>query len=142
MTKLTKFTGWDLDPFDLMWKNLIDQNSNFNTIIDKINYPTDIYETDSGIVFELAVVGLDSKDIDIKVQGDVLRISYARPEDKKDDSKYIYKGIVKRSFDLAWRVAQKFDLSQLEAELEKGLLKISIPFAEESKLKQIQIKSL
>jgi len=141
MTQLTKFAGFDLDPFDLLWKNFIDHDSRFNTLLEKVNYPTDIYETADGITFELAVVGLDSKDIVIETQGEVLRIKYNK-EKHEDETKYIYKGIAKRSFDLAWKVSSKFDLPKLEAQLEKGLLTIKVPFAETAKAKTIQIKEI
>ena len=54
----TYLKEWTMDPFDIVWKNLFDANSNYNTIQHKINYPVDIYETDNGLRFELAVVGL------------------------------------------------------------------------------------
>jgi len=141
MTQLTKFAGFDLDPFDLLWRNFIDHDSRFNTLLEKVNYPTDIYETEEGITFELAVVGLDSKDISVETQGEVLRIKYTK-EKHEDEAKYIYKGIAKRSFDLAWKVSSKFDLTKLEAQLERGLLTIRVPFAETAKAKAIQIKEV
>jgi HSP20 family protein len=143
MTQLAKLTGWDLDPFDLLWRNFVDHDSNrFNTLLEKINYPTDIYETEDGIVFELAVVGLESKDIEIQTQGDTLRIKYNKERNEEENSKYLYKGIAKRSFDLAWKISSKFDLSKLEAELEKGLLSIKVPYAETAKAKLVEIKTI
>lgn len=141
MTQLTKFSGFDLDPFDLLWRNFVDHDSRFNTLLEKINYPTDIYETETGVTFELAVVGLNSDEIQIETQSDILRIKYSK-EKTEDDSKYIYKGIAKRSFDLAWKISSKFDLSKLEANLEKGLLTIVVPYAETAKPKSIQIKQV
>lgn len=138
---MTRLAHWGVDPFDLLWKNLFDQNSNFNTLVEKINYPIDIYEKESGITFELAVVGLDYNDIDIEVQGDILRIKYSKPESNQADNiNYIHKGIAKRSFDLAWKIASKFALNNLEATVDKGLLKIEIPVSEEAAPKKIQIK--
>ena len=55
---MTQLTHWGIDPFDIVWKNFFDTNSNFNTINQKISYPVDIYETETGLRFELAVVGL------------------------------------------------------------------------------------
>lgn len=138
---MTRLTHWGVDPFDLLWKNLFDQNSNFSTVAEKISYPLDIYEKEDGIVFELAAVGLDYKDIDIEVQGDVLRIKYSKAnEGEQPTTNYIHKGIARRSFDLAWKIASKFDLSSLDATIDKGLLKIEIPLSEEGSPKKIQIK--
>lgn len=135
---MTLLKEWELDPFDLLWKNFFDTKPHFNTLIDKINYPVDIYETEQGICFELAVVGLDKDDIEILADGDVLRITHRK--DKQEDAQYIYKGIARRSFDLAWKIANKYDLSKLKAGLDKGLLKLEIPFANLKQPKRIEIK--
>jgi molecular chaperone IbpA len=130
---------WTMDPFDIVWKNLFDVNSNYNTIQHKINYPVDIYETENGLRFELAVVGLDKEELEIQVEGDTLRIQH---ENQLDDSERIYlqRGIAKRSFDLAWKVASKFELSKLVAKMDKGLLIIDIPYSESKAPKKISIK--
>jgi HSP20 family molecular chaperone IbpA len=135
---MTYIKEWAIDPFDIVWKNFFDANSNYNTIQHKINYPVDIYETENGLCFELAAVGLDKIDIDIQVDGDTLRVTHDGKQDQERN--YIARGIARRSFDLAWKVASKFDLSQLEAKLSKGLLTIDIPYAESKAPKKISIK--
>lgn len=135
---MTYIKEWAIDPFDIVWKNFFDANSNYNTINQKINYPVDIYETENGLCFELAAVGLDKIDLDIQVEGDTLRITHDGKQDQERN--YITRGIAKRSFDLAWKVASKFDLSQLEARLSKGLLTINIPYAESKAPKKVTIK--
>jgi len=140
---MTRLPAWGVDPFDLLWKNLFDQNSGFSTLGEKISYPVDIIETNNGVIFELAVVGLDYEDIDIEVTNDVLRIKYSKEnEGKQPTVHYIHKGIAKRSFDLAWKISSKLDLSALEATLDKGLLRIEVPMleAQENAPKKIQIK--
>jgi len=134
---MTYLKEWAIDPFDIVWKNFFDVNSNFNTINQKINYPVDIYETENGLCFELAAVGLEKLDIDIQVDGDTLRVSHEGKQDQERN--YITRGIARRSFDLAWKVASKFDLSQLVARLNKGLLTIDIPYAESKALKKVTI---
>ena len=136
---MTYIKEWAIDPFDIVWKNFFDANSNFNTINQKINYPVDIYETENGLRFELAVVGINKEELEIQVEGDTLRIQY---ENQLEDSERIYlqRGIARRSFDLAWKVASKFDLAKLVAKLDKGLLVIDIPYAESKAPKKISIK--
>ena len=135
---MTQLQRWAMDPFDIVWKNFFDGHSNFNSIQHKINYPVDIYETETGLRFELAVVGLDKEDLNISVESDILRITH----DKKEEAErsYLQKGITRRSFDLAWKVASKFDLGNLEASLNKGLLIIDIPYSESKAPKKIEIK--
>ena len=136
---MTRIAHWGIDPFDIVWKNFFDANSTFNTFESKINYPVDILETENGLRFELAVVGLSETDLDIQVDGETLRISYNKPETEEIKS-YLQKGIAKRSFDLAWKIASKFDLTQLNAFLDKGLLIVDIPYAAEKAPRKIEIK--
>ena len=138
MTQLLN-RAWAMDPLDIVWKNFFDGQSTFNTLQQKINYPVDIYETDKGLRFELAVVGLEKSDLDITVDGDTLRISHEKAEEAEQKN-YIQRGIAKRSFDLAWKVASKFNLSKLTAEMDKGLLIIDVPYADSKEPKKISIK--
>ena len=128
----------ELDPFDLLWRDLFENNSRFSAITQKVTHPVDIYETPSGIKFEVAAVGLDSKDIDIQIDNDQLRIKYEKPQTETEES-VIYKGIKRSSFDLTWKISTKFDLSKLEASLDKGLLTLDIPIAEGKAVRKIEI---
>jgi HSP20 family molecular chaperone IbpA len=126
--------------FDLLWKNMLDHTNNFNFLTEKINYPVDIYETSTGINFEIAVVGIESKNIDIEVDNEILRIKYLPKKTEADTKKYLYKGIAKRAFDLSWKVSAKYDLTKLSADMDKGLLVISIPTKENKESKKLTFK--
>lgn len=133
------FKPFELDPFDLLWRDLLESQSNFSAITQKVTHPVDIYETEAGIRFEIAAVGLDKSDLDILVEGDQLRIKYekVRPVDQEAA---IYRGIKRSGFDLSWKISSKFDLNKLEASLEKGLLTLRIPVAEGKSVKRIELK--
>jgi HSP20 family protein len=134
------FRPFELDPFDLLWRDLFENNSRFSAITQKVTHPVDIYETPSGIKFEVAAVGLDSKDIDIQIDNDQLRIKYEKPQTEIEEA-VIYKGIKRSSFDLTWKISTKFDLSKLEAQLDKGLLTLDIPTAEGKAIRKIEIST-
>ena len=137
---MTQLAHWGIDPFDIVWKNFLNSNSTFNTFQEKINYPVDIYETETGLRFELAVVGLDKSDIEILVESDILRITHDKQITEGIEKSYLQRGITRRSFDLAWKIASKFNLGKLDAKLDKGLLIIDIPYAEEKAPKKVTIK--
>ena len=134
------FRPFELDPFDLLWRDLFENNSRFSAITQKVTHPVDIYETPSGIKFEVAAVGLDSKDIDIQIDNDQLRIKYEKPQTEIEEA-VIYKGIKRSSFDLTWKISTKFDLSKLEAGLDRGLLTLDIPTAEGKAIRKIEIST-
>jgi HSP20 family molecular chaperone IbpA len=133
------FRPFELDPFDLLWKDLLETQAHFSAITQKVTHPVDIYETETGIRFEVAAVGLEEKDIEILVEGEQLRIKYEKPGSPQEAP--IYKGIKRSSFDLTWKISSKFDLSQLEAALDKGLLTLNIPVAEGKAKRKIEIKT-
>jgi len=129
---------FELDPFDLLWKDLFESAPHFSAITQKISHPVDIFETEDGIRFEVAAVGLDKSDISITIDGDQLQITYEKPN--RPEESPIYRGIKRSSFNLTWKISTKFDLSMLEASLDKGLLILSVPTAEGKAVKQIKIK--
>ena len=133
------FRPFELDPFDLLWRDLFDTQSHFAAITQKVTHPVDIFETEDGIRFEIAAVGLDKEDISIIVDGDQLRITYEKPN--KAEEAPIYRGIKRSSFSITWKISTKFDLGKLEASLDKGLLVLTIPVAEGKAVKQIQIST-
>ena len=132
------FRPLELDLFDLLWRDLQDTQSHFSAITQKVSHPVDIFETQDGIRFEIAAVGLDQDDIEILVEDDQLRIKYDRVK-PFDRETFIYRGIKRSGFDLSWKVSPKFDLSQLQASLDKGLLSLTIPVAEGKAVRKVEI---
>lgn len=134
-----------LDPFDILVRNFFNSELHFAPVNEaKIQHPVDIYENDEGLHFEIACTGLTKKDIEIGIEGDVLKIAYNKPKDEEccevNNCSYIHRGIAKRSFNLGYKIASKFSLVNADAEMDNGLLKISIPFADEAKPKVLKIK--
>jgi HSP20 family protein len=113
----------------------------FNSLptLKKVDYPIDIHETKEGLILDIAAIGLDKSDVKIDIKDDVISLSHKK-EEKKEDDNYAYRGITQKSFNFAWRINDKFDLTKTTAVLEKGLLKITIPLAPEKKPKEIQIQ--
>ena len=122
---MTQLTHWGIDPFDIVWKNFMNSNSTFNTLQEKINYPVDIYETEKGLRFELAVVGLTESDLDIQTDGDTLRIKHDRSDQEVPLDNYYQKGIARRSFDLdvpyaAEKAPKKIEIKVNQKQILKG----------------------
>jgi len=137
--------GTRLFPTDLLFKNFFDQASAFETNVDKkINHPVDIIYTEEALIFEIAAVGLNKKDIELSIKdGTTLKVSYTKPTtliEDVGDGEYIHKGIAKRSFDLGWKISPKFDLTKITAAMENGLLRLEVPVSPASKPRSIAIK--
>ena len=130
-----------LSPFDILVKNFFQSEEQFQTPNNKIiNHPVDIYEDDNGIYFDIACTGLNKKQVNVNVENDILKVSYKKESTTLVDKHVHFSGIAKRSFDLGWKIARRFDLSKIEASMKDGLLKLFIPLTPESKPKTVSIK--
>lgn len=130
------------NPFEVLFRDFFDTDSFFNEVSNcKVSYPVDIYENDKGLNVEVAVIGLDKEDVNISVESDILRVSYKKDNSNDDSITYIRHGIARRSFDLGWKIGSQFDLTKLEAVMNKGLLKIQIPLSDKAAPVKVDIKS-
>ena len=136
-----------LFPYDLLFRDFFKSDLDFQPATQaKFTHPVDIFETDKGLHFEVACTGLSKEDVELNIEGDILKISYNKLEGELKEAKayqdrnYIHQGIAKRSFDLGYKIASKFDLSKADAMMENGLLTIQIPYADEAKPKVLKIK--
>jgi HSP20 family molecular chaperone IbpA len=94
-------------------------------------------------VFEIACTGLSKSEVSIDIELDVLKVSYNKPKvhDGTEEARtYQCRGVARRSFNLAYKISPKYNLSQSTAQMENGLLIITVPFAEEAKPKKLQMK--
>ena len=130
-----------LSPFDILVKNFFQSEEQFQTPNNKIiNHPVDIYEDDDGIYFDIACTGLNKKQVNVNVENDILKVSYKKESTTLVDKHVHFSGIAKRSFDLGWKIARRFDLAKIEASMKDGLLKLFIPLTPENKPKSVSIK--
>lgn len=129
------------DELEVLFRDFFNTKGQFNTLINSnYSYPVDIFETEGGLQIEIAAVGLKKEDIDIQIEdGDVLRITHKK-EGAPDMSNYLHRGIARRAFSFGWKVSAKFDLENLSAKLEDGLLSVLIPFSAKAEPKKIQIQ--
>ena len=133
-------TPFGTSPFDILFRDFFKTDGDFtpfNSI--KVNHPVDIYEAEEGLNIDIACVGLTKKDIDLTIEGDILRVEYKK-ESGSNEAEYIQRNIAKRAFNFGWRISRRFDLSKLEAKLENGLLHLYAPLADEAKPKSVTIK--
>ena len=103
----------------------------------------DLAETDSTIDVTLDVPGVDSKNIDIKLVGDVLQISGRREEEQVTEDKSFLR--VERSYGSFHRQVPlpcEVNPDKVDAELADGVLRISLPKSAETrhKTRKIAIK--
>ena len=127
------------NPFDILVKNFFKDTGHFRPVIEsKLPHPVDIYEIDTGLGIDIASTGISKDDIEILIDGQIIRVVYDKPQED-DLGDFIYKGIAKRSFNLGWKIDSKFNLDKAKAEFKDGLLKVAIPYTKGSAPRTLKI---
>ena len=130
---------YERNPFDILVRNFFQEAGAYKPLAEsKLPHPLDIYERDNGLGIDIACTGIDKKDIQILIEGNIIRVNYDKPKDV-DAGEYIHRGIAKRSFNLGWKIDSRFNLSKATAEFKNGLLQIVIPFAKGLEPKTLKI---
>lgn len=100
----------------------------------------DIYEEGNNIVADIDLPGIDPKDVDVKVEKDILTIK-GKKEEKKEEKKKGYVRIERYSgeFFRQVRLPSGVDSSGAKAAYKNGVLKVTLPKKEEEQSKEIKI---
>jgi HSP20 family protein len=101
----------------------------------------DVSETKDGFAVKVEIPGMDAKDLNVQVTGDLLSIQGERrqeKEEKKED--YLRTERSFGSFYRSIRLPSAIDEKAVEAKYTSGVLTIKLPKTTEAREKQIQIQ--
>ena len=101
----------------------------------------DMYEEDNNVVVEAQLAGVDPKDVDLSIDNDVLTLR-GRSEKKNevDEKDYYKKEIVQGNFYRNIPLPASVKGEEAKAVAEEGVLKVTIPKAEEKRSNKIEIE--
>ena len=102
----------------------------------------DVYQSNDAVVVETPLAGIDPKNVSISIENDVLTVE-GRSEKRSevDDKEYYMKEVRTGAFHRSITLPVGVDGDKAKAEVENGLLKISIPKSERIKPKTIPIEN-
>lgn len=101
----------------------------------------DISETKENVVVRTELPGLEAKDIKVSTSGNVLTIKGEKKrEEHEGDEHYHYCERYCGPFYRSFRLPVGVQGDKVEQAFKKGILKITLPKAEEAKKKEIEIK--
>ena len=127
------------NPFDILVRNFFQDAGAYRPLAEsKLPHPVDIYERDNGLGLDIACTGITKEDIEILIEGNIIRVNYNKPIEE-DLGEYIQRGVAKRAFNLGWKIDSKFNLSKASDEFKNGLLQVIIPCAKGSEPKTLKI---
>ena len=106
----------------------------FETLVDRLERisnesqsgypPYNIFKDGLKFKIEIALAGIDKKDVDIELGDGVLKIKHDGPKEDNSAEEALHKGIAKRAFKLKFTLAE--DLEVLGAAIKNGLLTVNL----------------
>src|SRR5204862_6435046 len=100
----------------------------------------DIYETEHELVVKADLPEIDPKDLDIRVENNILTIRGERKFEKKvNEDNYLRVERTYGTFSRSFTLANSVNADAIKAEYQNGVLALTIPKREEAKPKQIKV---
>jgi HSP20 family protein len=137
--------GGELDSLrkemDSLWNRFFGERPFTRPFTEEWSPSVDISETEDKLLIKAELPGLEAKDVDVSISGDLLTIKGEKEKEKEEKDEHHYRaeryyGSFQRSFQLSTSV----QADKVEATFDKGVLKVTLPKVEEAKKKQIEIK--
>jgi HSP20 family molecular chaperone IbpA len=119
-------------------KDVATQENNVEAVT--LTPATDIYESKEGVTLYVDLPGVSKKTLDIDVDQDILTIKGKIDLTTAKEMQPTYIDVKADVFERRFTLGEELDANKIEATLEQGALKLSIPRQEKHQPKKINIK--
>jgi HSP20 family protein len=128
-----------LNFFDHIFEGNIDESNNCSKCVPLAN----IIENEKSFNVDIAIPGVDKKDVKINIENNLLTVSSEKKEEKNEEKKnFTRKEFVYNSFSRSFTLPKIIDTEKIQANYENGVLKLELPKKDEGKFnlkKEIEI---
>ena len=145
----SKLARADLDPFDALRREF---EGMFFDFARSFGVPPsgagallaprmEVTETDKEIEVSVELPGLERKDVDVSLDGNVLAIRAEKKAEGEQKDKNVH--VAERSYGVFYRaleLPEKVDPSTVEATMSNGVLRLKIPKPAQTEAKKIEVK--
>jgi HSP20 family molecular chaperone IbpA len=100
---------------------------------------TDIFETSDALIVHLEMPGVDRDNIDISVENDVLMVSGRIDFSKYQGLQPVYTEYNIGHYGRSFQLSNKIDQGKISAEIDDGLVTVTLPKAEAAKPRRIKV---
>lgn len=122
------------------WSPWLDTFENLETGLTNFMPAMDVYEDKGNVIVETSLAGIDPKNVEIFVKGDVFSIEGKREEKSEVEEKNYYRKEVRTgSFHRSVILPSAVRADKAEADFANGMLKVTLPKEEKTKSKNIKI---
>ena len=135
----------ELSPFrkemDRLWNRFLGETPFARTFNEMWSPSVDILETKDDFVVKAELPGLEAKDVNVSISGEVLTIKgEKKAEEEEKDEHYHRVERYSGSFQRVFQLSSGVKADKIEANFDKGVLKVTLPKVEEAKKKKIEVK--
>ncbi len=102
--------------------------------------PVDIIESDNHYTVQVDMPGVNKESIDLKVDGDTLRVRAYTGDYHKGDAKLHRREIIPSVYEREFQLGKEIDRSKINGEYDNGVLTITLQKNESVKPREIHIK--
>jgi HSP20 family protein len=148
MNPLVRHTNRWVDPLDLVTDLQGDMNRLFSSSLRREPQTTfeeflpslEFKEDENQFQLHLDIPGMERKDLDISVSGNVLTVKGERKEEEHKKGKgYFYSERRYGSFQRSVELPVEVDADKVAANYKDGVLELTLPKSEKAKPKQIKV---
>jgi HSP20 family protein len=100
---------------------------------------TDIHETDEALTVVMEMPGVEKKDINVSLENDVLRVDGQIDFAKYEGMEPVYTEYNVGPYTRSFTLSNKIDQEKISAQLEDGVLTLTLPKAKEALPRRISI---
>ncbi len=102
--------------------------------------PVDVYEDEHNVTLKIEVPGIDEKDIDVRIENNTLTVHGERKFEKEEKEEN-YRRVERQygSFTRTFTLPNTVNHDNVQADYDKGVLKIKLEKKAEAKPKQIKV---
>ena len=102
--------------------------------------PVDVYEDEHNITLKIEVPGIDEKDIDVRIENNTLTVHGERKFEKEEKEEN-YRRVERQygNFTRTFTLPTTVDSENVQADYDKGVLKVKLAKKAEAKPKQIKV---
>ena len=120
--------------FSNVFDQLFNDTKYYNTENSAATRPaTNIKESEDGFDLELAIPGIEKKDVIINLENNILTISSEK--ENKSEVDYSRKEFAFQTFKRSFSIPKSIDIEKIKANHKNGVLSINLPKNEEEKVK-------
>jgi len=126
---------------DRLWDRFFGEEPFGRRLAGEWSPTVDISETKNELLVKAELPGLDAKDIQVNISGDVLTIKgEKKKEEEEKDEHHHYVERYYGSFERSIKLPVNVKTEKVDAIFDKGVLKVMLPKTEEAKKKEIKIR--